>query len=88
MKVHTENLYGGKRWAGGCSACIEEYGPYRPEPGQPDRPVTDWVDEAGRVAFENSPFRVSRLTWEELPLDEKRAWLELGLRRSLAKGGA
>ena len=32
-RVHTHNLYGG-RYAGGCIACIDDYGPYRPSRSQ------------------------------------------------------
>lgn len=85
-KVHTHNLYGGARYAGGCVACTDDYGPYQPFPVGPDRAPSDAIDEAGRARFERSPFRVDRRGWDELTPGERRPWIELGLRDILGRG--
>lgn len=79
-KVHTHNLYGGARYAGGCRACIDDYGPYQPFPGGPDHAPSDAIDEAARARFERSPFRVDRGGWDDLTPEDRRPWIELGLR--------
>jgi hypothetical protein len=83
-KVHTHNLYGA-RHAGGCRACIDDYGPYQPSPGGPDHAPSDAIDEAGRASFEGSPFRTDLRGWDDLASEDRRPWIELGLRDYLMK---